>query len=97
MNYPYYIITWQEGKLPCPPQYRGTVIQRQFDKGHIGGRRNVEKRVTTPQEALRIFNQDRTQRTVYEVKSPQTQRRRLRYEELQRLVREAEEEKRKGK
>lgn len=89
MEYPHYIVTWIEGRLPCPPQYRGTVIQREFDRGRIGGRRMVEKAVQTPQEALRILNKDRMSRTVYEVASPRMCRRRLRHDEATRLAREA--------
>lgn len=86
MNYPYYIVTWQEGRLPCPPQYKGTVIQRQFDKGHIGGRRNIEKKVQTPKEALQLLRQDRFNRTVYQVASRNSCRKRIRLPMLEMFV-----------
>jgi hypothetical protein len=90
MDYPHYIVTWSEGRLPCPPQYRGTVIQRQFDNGRIGGRKNIEKRVQTASEAFRMLCQDRMNRTVYEVPARNRYRRRLRFSEIERLARESE-------
>lgn len=90
MKHPHYIVTWSEGRLPCPPQYRGTVVQKEFDKGRIGGRRNIERRVETPQEALRLLNEDRFNRIVYEVASPRTYRRRLRHDEVARIAKEAD-------
>jgi len=91
MEYPYYIVTWQEGRLPCPPQYKGTVIERQFERGQIGGSRTVEKRVQTPHEALRILMQDRMRRTVYQVRDRGSQRHRLHPWEIERIIAEAEE------
>jgi hypothetical protein len=37
-GYPYYEATLWGGRLPVPPQYRGTVLARQFETGQIGGR-----------------------------------------------------------
>ena len=88
MKSPYFIVTWNEGRLPCPPQYRGTVIQKQFDNGQIGGKRLIEKTVESAQEAFRLLCQDRMKRTVYVVDVQRPQRRRLRFNEIERLARE---------
>ena len=88
MNYPYYIITKREGRLPCPPQYRGTVIAKEFTSGRIGGTRNVEHRTEDPQEAYAAWLRDRMNTTIYEVNMGGP-RRRVRAEELQRKIKES--------
>jgi hypothetical protein len=91
-RYPYYIVTWTEGRLKCPEEWKRSPLRRQFEKGIIGGRKNREERVETPQEALRIVNEDRMERRVYVVQAPQTPRRGLRYDELVRLTRKRDED-----
>jgi len=96
MNYPYYIVTWHEGRLPCPLQYRGTVIAKQFTSGHIGGKRHVEKRTDNPREAYRLWNLGRADRVVYEVADRNRPRRRMRTEELAKRIADAKRAKRNG-
>jgi hypothetical protein len=88
MNYPYFIVSWYEGRLPCPPQYRGTVIAKQFNNGQIGGKRLCEKQTECPQEAYNLWAKDRFNRSVIIVERRGGQRRRVRIEELQRMIRE---------
>ena len=74
MTYPHYIVQWHEGRLPCPPHLRCTVMRRQFESGRIGGKRLVEKETPDPAEARRLWEQDRHARNVYVVKAPDTHR-----------------------
>ena len=90
MNYPYYIVTWHEGRLPCPPQYRGTVIQKQFDNGQIGGKRMLEEKTDDPQVAYATWSRDRFKRRIYVVERQGGQRRVMRSTELQHIMRGGE-------
>ena len=75
MNYPYYIVQWSEGRLPCPPQHRMIpAIRKQFESGRIGGRKFVERRTENPEEAKRLWEADRMNRRVYVVKAPNRSR-----------------------
>jgi hypothetical protein len=77
MNYPYYIVQWTEGKLPCPPHLRCTRIRREFEKGNIGGRRMKEIRTEDPAEAQALWERDRFNRSVYIVERPNSPRRKV--------------------
>ena len=34
----YYLVVTEKGRFPCPPQYLGTVIEKDFRSGRFGGR-----------------------------------------------------------
>lgn len=71
-HYPYYIVTWRTGRLPCPPQYAMiSSIRRQFETGRIGGSRLHERRCATPAEAKQLA-QEHSQElvNVYVVDAP---------------------------
>jgi hypothetical protein len=79
MNYPYYIVQWTEGRIPCPAHQRMIpAIRRQFESGRIGGRRNVERETDNPEEAKALWNRDRINRRVYVVTQRGCQRRLIR-------------------
>ena len=86
MNYPKFIITWTEGRIPCPPQYRGTVIAKQFTSGHIGGKRVKEHTTDDPMEAVREYNKDLWNRTAYMIPERGRQRQRIRIEQLLKMA-----------
>jgi hypothetical protein len=74
MSYPRYIVQWSEGRLPCPPQFKGTSVRRLFESGKIGGSRNVERETSDPEEAKRLWSEDRFNRRVYVIKKRGRQR-----------------------
>lgn len=53
MKYPYFIVQRLTGKLPCPPEYRHTSIERQFKSGRIGGSNLKETICHTAEETQR--------------------------------------------
>jgi len=55
-NCPYWIIT-TAGRLPCPIEHKGTVIERQFKAGRSGGKRHKEETITDQRHALQMFQQ----------------------------------------
>jgi hypothetical protein len=75
MDYPYYIVQWSEGRLPCPPHLRCTTIRKDFESGRIGGRKLVEKRTTDPTEAKALWERDRFKREIYIVERNRPRRR----------------------
>lgn len=78
MTHPYYIVQWSEGRLPCPPHLRCTSLRKEFERGSVGGKRLVERRVTDPEEAKRLWKRDRFNREVYVVQRPDAPRKRVR-------------------
>ena len=55
-NFPYWIIA-TAGRLPCPIEHKGTVIERQFKAGRSGGKRHKEETITDQRRALQMFHQ----------------------------------------
>lgn len=85
-QYPYYIVQTREGRLPCPPQYKHTVIEKEFTSGRIGGRKLKEETSTDPQEVYALWLRSNRQATIYEVPARNRQRRRVRIDEIQRKM-----------
>lgn len=87
-TYPYYIVTWRTGRLPCPPQYAQiSSIRRQFESGRIGGTRVHEDRCDTTAEAKRVAYEHRQQSvSVYVVDAPGRPRRFVHWQRLQSLT-----------
>ena len=50
-NYPYWIVVTISGRLPTPPQYRHTPVQKLFFTGKIGGTKREEFETDDFQEA----------------------------------------------
>lgn len=42
-DYPHYIVQVWGGRLPTPPEYRGTPVAKQFESGRIGGRKIIDE------------------------------------------------------
>ena len=80
-QYPYYIVQWREGRLPCPSRYRQVgAIRRMFDRGKIGGSRLVSREFTDPEQARRAVlevRRDGHNPEVLIVDRPGAQRRRI--------------------
>lgn len=75
--YPYYIVTWRTGRLPCPAQYAQIpAIRQQFESGRIGGSRLHEQQCATPAEAKHVAQAHLQESvTVYVVDAPGRSRR----------------------
>lgn len=82
--YPYYIVTWRTGRLPCPPQYAQiSSIRRQFETGRIGGSRLHEHRCDTPAEAKQLVQEHAQELVnVYVVDAPGRPRRNVHWSRL---------------
>ena len=80
-QYPYFIVQWREGRLPCPLQYRQVgAIRRMFNQGTIGGSRLVSREFTNSDNARRAALQARRNGRAPEiltVERPGAQRRRI--------------------
>lgn len=80
-TYPYYIVTWTEGRLPCPPHYRMLpVLRRMFESGQLGGRRRCEEDFTSTigvTQKVHQLKRDGKHPEVYVVRSARTQRHRI--------------------
>lgn len=59
MRYPYFIVQKRTGRLPCPPEYRHTPIERQFKSGRIGGCKVEETTYHTAREVQQAENRER--------------------------------------
>lgn len=84
MNYPYYIVQTREGRLPCPPQYKHTSIEKEFTSGRIGGKKTLEDRTTDLDEVYALWLRSNRRADIYEVARPNSPRRRMRIEEVMR-------------
>jgi|19_taG_2_1085344.scaffolds.fasta_scaffold05887_4 hypothetical protein len=60
MQYPYFIVQKRTGRLPCPPEYKHTPIERQFKSGRIGGTNVNETTYHTALEVQQAENRERT-------------------------------------
>lgn len=80
-SYPYWAIVTRVGRLPCPLQYKGTVIEKEFASGRLGGTKQQEQTTSDSQHALRLHHaakRDGLEVDVYVVRSPRQPRHRLR-------------------
>jgi hypothetical protein len=85
MQYPYWIIITSEGVLPCPVQYKHTLIERQFKSGRLGGKKTTEQTAHSKAEALQFYQRAKQQDKspeVYIVESNKHARRRVQFREL---------------
>lgn len=56
--YPYYVVTWRTGRLPCPLQYvQIPAIRQQFESGRIGGTQLHTHRCDTVEEVRRVVRE----------------------------------------
>ena len=79
-KYPYFILVTHEGRFPTPPQFKGTVIARQFETGKIGGTRAKEEQITEKVTVLEKFRSARfidPKAEVYIIEGPNRPRRKL--------------------
>lgn len=66
-RYPYYIVTWREGRLEAPMQFRATPIAKMFESGKIGGTRMFDETFEDELEAVRFARQKEYDRKARDV------------------------------
>lgn len=80
-DYPHFVLQAWGGRLPTPPEYRGTPVAKQFESGRIGGRKLVvdERIQDTPEGRAELQAKVREHRDcdIYYVRSHQHARERL--------------------
>jgi len=85
-EYPHFLVRVWGGRLPVPPQFRGTSIAKQFESGRVGGRRIVEERRFADNVEGRRAMVEAYRRAgdseVYFISGPNRARRRIRVEEV---------------
>jgi hypothetical protein len=80
-DYPHFILQVWGGRLPTPPEYRGTSLAKQFESGRIGGKKLVvDQRIKDTVEGrkeLQALIRKHDDSDVYLVRSPRHARERL--------------------
>ena len=80
-DYPHFVLQAWGGRLPTPPEYRGTPVAKQFESGRIGGRKLVvDERIQDTREGreeLQTLVRKHSDCDVYYVRSHQHARERL--------------------